>query len=112
MPTEPPSLTPDERALAERLARLGPRAEPSPALDARVLAAARDAVALSPRRRSRWPAALGLAASLVLAVGVAWQIMANATILLLPSIRNLRQRPDTASKHPRPMSLPAAEATD
>lgn len=50
--------------------------------------------------------------SAVLAVGVAWQIMANATILLLPSIRNLRQRPDTASKHPRPMSLPAAEATD
>ena len=74
MSTEPSSLTPDERALAENLARIGPRAEPSPALDARVLAAARDAVAVPRRRHRRWPAVLGLAASLVLAVGLAWRL--------------------------------------
>jgi len=74
MSTEPSSLTPDERALAENLARIGPRAEPSPALDARVLAAARDAVAVPQRRQRRWPAVLGLAASLVLAVGLAWRL--------------------------------------
>jgi len=74
MSTEPSSLTPDERDLAERLARMGPRAEPSPALDARVLAAAREAVAVPRRRNRRWPAVLGLAASLVLAVGLAWRL--------------------------------------
>jgi len=74
MSTEPSSLTPDERALAESLARIGPRAEPSPALDARVLAAARDAIAVPQRRQRRWPAVLGLAASLVLAVGLAWRL--------------------------------------
>jgi putative IMPACT (imprinted ancient) family translation regulator len=74
MSTESSSLTPDERALAENLARIGPRAEPSPALDARVLAAARDAVAVPQRRQRRWPAVLGLAASLVLAVGLAWRL--------------------------------------
>ncbi|WP_149193277.1 hypothetical protein [Luteimonas suaedae] len=72
-------LTPEERALAERLARTSPRAEPSPALDARILAAARAAatetttVTARPRRR-RWPATLGIAASLALAVGIAWQL--------------------------------------
>jgi hypothetical protein len=70
-------LTTEERALAQRLARLGPHGEPSPALDASVLAAAHDAVAQHagmrvPRRR--WPAAFGIAASLALAVGIAWQL--------------------------------------
>jgi len=37
---DPSPLTAEEQALAQRLARLGPHAEPSPALDARVLAAA------------------------------------------------------------------------
>jgi hypothetical protein len=31
------ALTPEERALADRLARLGSQGEPSPALDARIL---------------------------------------------------------------------------
>ena len=71
--TPPPSDDdlPDEQALAALYARL-PRAEPDPALDAIVLAAA--ARATPPRRRPRWPVALGSAAVLVLAAGVAWQL--------------------------------------
>ena len=70
-------LSPEERALGERLARLGPHAEPSPGLDGRILAAAH-AVAGKPARVAgasrRWPMALGIAASLTLAVGIAWQL--------------------------------------
>ncbi len=77
------ALTPEERALADRLARLGPQGEPSPALDARVLAAARaDATATpAPRRsahaartRRRWPVAFGAAATLAIVGGLAWQL--------------------------------------
>ncbi len=74
MPNDPTSLTPEERALAQRLARLGPNGELSPALDARILAAAHAAAIPSPRRRPRWPVALGVAASLALAIGLAWQL--------------------------------------
>jgi hypothetical protein len=73
--TERLPLGPEERALADRLARLGPHGEPSPALDARILAAARAELEPGPVRRPvRWPLALGVAASLMLAVGVAWQL--------------------------------------
>ncbi|MHB8912481.1 MAG: hypothetical protein ACYC42_07510 [Lysobacter sp.] len=78
-PSEP--LTPDERAWAERLALVGPHAGPdggpSPALDARILAAAQAAVAVRPRQRAsrrRWPTLVGAAASLVIVVGLAWQL--------------------------------------
>jgi hypothetical protein len=73
-PHEP--LTPEERELAQLTGRLGPHGEPSPALDARVLAAAHAAVAVEQARKPkpRWPVAMGLAASVVLAVGVAWQL--------------------------------------
>lgn len=72
-------LTAEERELAQRLARLGASAQPSSALDARILAAAgASAVAAgtgAPRRvRARWAVGFGLAASLALAVGVAWQL--------------------------------------
>ena len=69
-------LTPEERVLAQRLARLGPHGEPSPALDARILAAAHAATAATPARKRvlRWPVAFGIAASLALAVGIAWQL--------------------------------------
>ncbi|MFC3815875.1 hypothetical protein [Lysobacter sp. GCM10012299] len=79
-------LTPQERAMADRLARLGPHDGPSPALDAKILAAAHAAVA--PRRNRRWlalsgiPATLvtgaGMAAVLALAVGVVWQLRPSA----------------------------------
>lgn len=73
-PLEP--LDAEETALAEQLARLGPHGEPSPRLDARILAAAHDAVSeqARPRRRTRWPLGLGVAASALLAVGIAWQL--------------------------------------
>lgn len=70
-------LTPEERALAERVARLGAHGEPSPALDARILAAAHAAAGTPAQLRRptrRWPIALGIAASLTLAVGIAWQL--------------------------------------
>ena len=70
-------LSPEERALGERLARLAPHGEPSPALDARILAAAHAAATPSAQTRRpsrRWPMALGIAASLTLAVGIAWQL--------------------------------------
>ncbi|SEO74748.1 hypothetical protein SAMN02800692_1884 [Luteibacter sp. UNC138MFCol5.1] len=62
---------PDERELAAMYARL-PKAEPDAALDARVRHAATSYPA--PRLRSRWPVALGSAAVLVLAAGVAWRL--------------------------------------
>lgn len=80
-----PPLTPEERARAQRLARLDASAAPSPALDARILTAARassgaaaaaGAGAAAPHRRLRghWPIGFGIAASLALAVGIAWQL--------------------------------------
>lgn len=72
-PQEP--LTAEERALAEQLARLGSHGEPSPALDARILAAAHAEISRpSATPKPRWPVAFGLAASALLAVGVAWQL--------------------------------------
>jgi len=80
MNIEDDGLTPEERALerelAQRLARLGPPREPSPALDARVLAAAHAAVRPRAKRRrpATWPTVLGLAASVVFALGLAWKL--------------------------------------
>ncbi|GAB3754225.1 hypothetical protein [Lysobacter olei] len=67
-------LTPQERELAARLARLGPHGEPPAALDARILAAAHAAVATSPHAHRRWPALLAVAATLALAIGLTWQL--------------------------------------
>ena len=70
-------LTPEERALARRLSKIGPQGEPSPALDAHILAAAHAAVrpTVAPRRKAaKWPATLGFAASLAIACGIAWQL--------------------------------------
>jgi hypothetical protein len=74
----------EERELAARLGRIGPVDGPSPALDARILAAAHAAsVPRRPagRRRFAWfgvPPALvtgvGVAAAAVLALGVVWQL--------------------------------------
>lgn len=96
-PSEP--LTPDERAWAERLALVGPHAGPdggpSPALDARILAAAQAAVAVRPRQRAsrrRWPTLVGAAASLVIVVGLAWQLQP-----LLRTRPSLSEGPATAA---------------
>lgn len=79
-------LTPEERELARLLGRRVEQAPPA-ALDATILAAARAAVDApaaeafaSPdaprtqRSRSRWPAVFGIAASMVFAIGIAWQL--------------------------------------
>lgn len=73
-PSEP--LTQEERELAQLIARTGPHGEPPTALDAKILAAAHAAVAGKPQRtrKPRWPVAMGLAASVVFAVGIAWQL--------------------------------------
>jgi len=72
-PHEP--LTPEERALAARLARIGPHGTPLPALDAKILGAAHAAAGRQARPgQRRWPALLGLAATLALAIGVTWQM--------------------------------------
>lgn len=104
-------LTAEERLLAERLGGDGRGPSPSPAIDAAILAAARAAtVPASPaatatgrrqpaRARRRWPFAAGIAASLALAVGIAWQ---------------LRPTPDTLQSRDwaeMPASAPAAAAT-
>ncbi|HEX7381439.1 MAG TPA: hypothetical protein VF265_04710 [Nevskiaceae bacterium] len=65
---------PGEAELKALYGRLPPH-EPGPALDAAVLRAAAQAVATTtPRRRARWPVALGTAATLVLAAGLGWQM--------------------------------------
>lgn len=85
-PDAPDPLSPEERELAQRLLRLGPSDGPSPALDARILAAAHAAVATTPPRlrarpKQRWPMWIGVAASLSLAVGIAWQLRPAATTM-------------------------------
>lgn len=74
-----PRLSAEERALADRLAQVAPQGEPSGALDARILAAARASidghtVAARKRSRPRWPAIIAVAATLVLAAGIGWQL--------------------------------------
>lgn len=78
-PVDREPLTPEERELAQRLSRLGPSAGPPSTVDARILAAAHDAVAAAHPRGAgrgtrRWPVALGVAASMALAVGIAWRL--------------------------------------
>lgn len=78
-------LTPEERELARLLGRRVEQAPPA-ALDATILAAARaavqapqadarDAGSVRARRpRRHWPAVFGVAASMVFAIGIAWQL--------------------------------------
>ena len=84
-PQSPRPLDAEERALAKALPRLHGRTAPGPDLDASILAAAQAAVhpakparakpaRAKPRPRARWIAPASLAASMVLAVGIAWQL--------------------------------------
>lgn len=81
-PTPPiDPLDPHERELA-RILRALPGGEPPAALDARILRAAHDALALpSPRRRALWAGGssgalwgIGSAAAAILAVGIGWKL--------------------------------------
>lgn len=71
------TLTPEERELAALYRRL-PQDEPPPALDAAILAQARQAVqpqrTRNRRGAQRWVLGLGSAAALVLAAGVGWHV--------------------------------------
>lgn len=79
-PKSPRSLDAEERVLARALPRLHGRTTPGPDLDASILAAAQAAVRPATsshgptRPRIRWIAPASLAASMVLAVGMAWQL--------------------------------------
>ena len=109
-PPDPMPLDPEERALAARLARLGPHGEPSPSLDARVLAAAHAAHAAATARaargpgwrRARWPVGVGVAASVVLAAGIAWQMRPLPALQFpagasMPSGAAVREAADTGA---------------
>ena len=118
MKTKPDNhLTPEERELAQLTRRLGPQGGPSPALDARILAAAHAAVATRPARtpKPRWPVAIGLAASVVFAVGIAWQlrpVQQTATVSEAPVAYSPTQ-PSAAARHQsKAVAGQAAEAAE
>ena len=82
-PLDDEQLSAEERDLAARLGRIGPFDVPSPALDAKILAAAHAAaVTRTPsRRRLAWlgvpptlVTGMGVAAAAVLALGLVWQL--------------------------------------
>jgi hypothetical protein len=136
-PREP--LTPEEHALAQRLARApGPR-EPGPALDARILAAARAAVSGEPseaeppagalppgnahpdpapsvphpRRPSRrhWTLGFGVAASLMLVVTLAWQLRPQRSTQLVYEAAEAPASPQPVADLPSPASAPSRVAS-
>lgn len=106
-PREP--LDADERALAAALPRSHGRAEPDAAMDARILAAAHAAAqapaATTPRTR-RWAVPLGLAASLCLALGLAWRTQIDAPP------RNAAPAPQVAPTLPATSANPPMPAAD
>ena len=118
MKTKPDNLlTPEERELAQLTRRLGPQGGPSPALDARILAAADAAVATRPARtpKPRWPVAIGLAASVVFAVGIAWQlrpVQQAAIVTEAPVAYSPRQPSAAASHESKAVAGQAAEAAE
>ena len=71
-----PGFSDEERELARALTDSAPAGTLPAGIDARILASARAPTmpSMAPRRHRRWPVALGLAASVVLATGVAWQL--------------------------------------
>lgn len=116
LPPEP--LTPEERELARLAAARAGSDGPPPALDAAILASARQAVAASQpveeaaagpvpqRQRLRWPVAMGLAASLLLAVAIAWQLRP------LPEAALVQELPPAASAEPETATDAASPAAE
>lgn len=95
-PFAPEPMTPEERSMAIRLARIGPHGEPSPALDARIIGAAHAATGSS-RSATRWPALIGLAATLVLAVGVTWQLQPGGEVAVDGTVQETASAPAAES---------------
>ena len=106
----PQPLDAQERALAAQLPRLHGRSEPTAELDARILAAAH-AAAQQPAKpaRRRWAAPLALAASLCLAVGVAWRVQFTPAPPAAPASSAQRAAPDVAAEAAR-TTMPAADS--
>lgn len=118
-PPEP--LTQEERELAQLTAQLGPQGEPSTALDARILAAAHAALDRKQafRRKPRWPVAMGLAASVIFAVGIAWQLrpLQQAPVPVsaeapMAAAAEQEAMADSAASVPSSPSLPEATIAD
>ena len=119
----PDPLTPEERELARLLGRSTPSA-PSARVDDAVLAAARAAVgvaaphaaapavdpAATPARRprGRLPAALGIAASVVFAVGIAWQLKFDDPSTTTAPPPAVEVATDAAVPAPAPEAAPTA----
>lgn len=117
----PQPLDAEERAMAALLPRPHGRGEPGADLDARILAAAQAALHPQPAGRSRrnWIGPSALAASLVLAVGLAWQLRpppslpahvgtehaapADAAAMSMPP---LETPPPAPTAQPQPMAAP------
>lgn len=97
LPREP--LDADERALAARLPRLHGRDEPDAAMDARILAAAHAALApAAPAKRRRgWIVPLTAAASVSLAVGLAWQLQLPPSPAIIPASAPVATASDASS---------------
>lgn len=113
----PDRLDAEERALAELLAaRAGRAPHPNAELDARILAMAREAAAprptLRPRRQAhpRWPLGAGLAASLALVAGLAWQLRPHpeTAAVSADSAATVASAPEAAAG---PAPAPAPPAT-
>lgn len=110
-------LTAEERDLALRLSRLESSASPSASLDARILesarsgsqaAAPRPATPVRPHRR--WPVAMGLAASLVVAVGVAWQLRPQPDSHVIDAPAETTARTGAAAPAAAVVAAPATDA--
>lgn len=108
-PREP--LDADERAIAAQLPRLHGRTAPDAAMDARILAAAHAAAQAeptgTPRRHERWVVPLGLAASLCVALGLAWRLQLESPPGTPPA-PPIAGAPPAA---PRPATSPPPSAT-
>ncbi|WNH51715.1 hypothetical protein [Stenotrophomonas oahuensis] len=119
----PEPLTPEERELARLLGRPG-TSSPSARVDEAVLAAARAAVGTgaaaaaveaapgptatrAPRRRTRLPAVLGVAASVVFAVGIAWQLKFDDPTTASAPPPAIEVATDTAAPTAEPAETPA-----